>query len=227
MRSRWNFLFLTFCMVLLVGLQQAYHQFQSLFSPVHDMKKQILKTENLYQHEKLKTAILENQFYDFRQEVAEILPEQIPQNKDYKNFKLRSLASVTRKPLEGVDFSSSILERAKDSFRRADYRESISHLKKLQINYPASPHNVEASFFLAESYFLTGQYQDCLDSVDLMMLQYPENELTGFIMLRMGQIFQVKSRFDEAKEVYSSVKRVFADRKDLVNQAEQLLKSVE
>ncbi len=227
MRARANFLFVSFCLVLILGLLQSFHLFQEHFSPVKPMQFQVAQADRLYQHEKLKVAILETQMYDFQQEIAGLLPNNLPQTKDYQNFKIRSLASVVRKPIEGIDSSTSILDRAKDAFRRSDYKDAIGQFNKLQASYPASPQNVEASFFLAESYFLTGQYQECLDGVDLMMLQYPENELTGFIMLRMGQIFQIRSRFDEAKEVYSSIKRVFVDQRDLNQQADQLLKSVE
>ncbi len=81
----------------------------------------------------------------------------------------------------------------------------------------------QAYFFWAESLFLRGEQKACLDVIDQMIDLYPDHDLTGFIMLRMGQILQLRSRTEEASEVYRTVMQSFASNHELHSQAEKLL----
>ena len=59
------------------------------------------------------------------------------------------------------------------------------------------------------------------------LFNYPDNELTGFIMLRMGQIFESRERKNEALEVYRVVMDNFKDSADLKTQAGMLARKLE
>ena len=69
--------------------------------------------------------------------------------------------------------------------------------------------------------------KECLDQIDELIAQYPENKLTGYSMLRMSQIFKSKNRTEETAEVLRIVMKNFASEKGLVSQADELLKSLE
>lgn len=222
-----NFLFVVFCLVLTMGLMQGYFAFQEYFSPHKENLKQIAKLKGELERQHLKVAELESQVVDFQQEVAAQLPalEKLPGTP--KNFQIRNLASITQKPLDAFEMSGPLSERAKSEFRKQDFVAASKTFKELTEKFPTSPQVVEAYFFWAESLFLSSKPQECLDVVEQMLVQYPSHELTGFILLRMGQILQSRNRGDEAKEVYRSVAKSFSGNVELKRQAEQMEKSVQ
>ena len=85
----------------------------------------------------------------------------------------------------------------------------------------------EVLFFQAESLFLLSDYVESLKVMDQLMMQFPQNELTGFIMLRMAQIMQARNQNEKAAEVYSLIMDRFKSSRDLKQQAEKLLASLE
>jgi TolA-binding protein len=172
-------------------------------------------------------SLLETQFLDFRQEVASQLPALKKTEKLPANFQLRSLASVTQKPLNAFEMSGTLSEKARAEFRKGDFNASAKSFAGIVQKFPASPQVIQAYFFWAESLYMSQQQQECLDVVDQMMTQFPDHELTGFIMLRMGQILQQRNRSEEAAEVYRAVGRSFASNHELKVQTERLLKSIE
>jgi TolA-binding protein len=223
--KNWNFLFISFCFALVIGLLQSYNFFQNYFSPVKEIQAQVKSEKKKVEVQKLLTALAQAQLEDFKSSVATILPNKI-NGTDLQSHQLRSLASVV-KDGEPLDLSTVLLEKAKSEFRRGNFKASSKVLKELIQKYPSSPVIVDAYFFAAESFYMNGQSEECLDFVDQMMIQFPENELTGFIMLRMAQIMQSRNQGDEASEVYRIVINNFKGNKDLQKQAEKLLATVE
>lgn len=222
-----NFLFITFCLVLIVGLMQSYSLFKDYFSPHKDNLKKISRLERQVEQKDLKIAELETQMVDFQQEVAAHLPALQRLDKNPVHFQVRTLASVTQKPLEAFQMSGPLSERARAEFRRGEFKSAASSFSELTQKFPGSPQVIQAYFFWAESLFMDGRQQECLDVIDQMMLQFPDHELTGFIMLRMGQVLQSRSRSEEAVEVYKTVAKSFAGNHELKKQAESLASSLE
>jgi TolA-binding protein len=222
-----NFLFVIFCLVLTFGLMQSYQAFQNYFSPYKDDARRIAQLQKQVEEKNLTIAQLENQLVDFQQEVAAQIPALQKIQKTPQTFQLRNLASVTQKPLEGFELSGALSERARAEFRNKDFKGSAQSFSSLTQKFPTSPFVVQAYFFWAESLYMNGQSQECLDVVDQMMLQFPDHELTGFIMLRMGQILQSRSRIEEAAEVFRTVARNFSSNTELKKQSEQLARSLE
>jgi TolA-binding protein len=225
--AKQNFLFITFCMLLIVGLMQSYSVFQEYFSPNKENVKKISQLKREVEQKNLETAELENQMVDFQQEVAAQLPALQKMDKGPRNFQLRSLASVTQKPLDAFEMSGPLSEQARAEFRRGDFKSAAQSFSNLTQKFPLSPIVIQAYFFWAESLFMEGRYQDCLEVVDQMMIQFPEHELTGFIMLRMGQILQTRNRLEEASEVYKTIAKNFSANHELKKQAEKLMTSLE
>lgn len=225
--AKQNFLFLTVCLILLTGIMQAYFVFERHFSPHKDDAQKIAKLSVALEEKNLRIASLESQLVDFQQEIAAQLPALKKLDPSPKTFQLRSLASVMQKPLDAFEMSGSLSEKAKADFRRGDFSAAAKSFAHLTQKYPTSPLVIQAYFFWAESLYLNSRHQECLDVIDQMMTQFPEHELTGFIMLRMGQILQARSRTEEAAEVFKVVGKTFASNTELKVQADKLVKSIE
>ena len=59
-----------------------------------------------------------------------------------------------------------------------------------------------------------------------MLNLYPESELTGFALLRMGKIYEFQDRREDAIDLYQTILRSFPQR-DVAGQASRSLRSVE
>lgn len=217
-------LFITFCLVLLIGILQFYSEVQKYFSPEKELRHHVANLNRDLERQKLKVMVAERQFADYETQVASLLPIDFKGGSS-ENYQARSIASVAsgRVSLKSIDLSSVILARAKSEFQAKNYRQAIVELTELIQTYPASPSLIEAYFFLAESYYLSDRPEDCLAQVDKMMQLFPDSELTGFIMIRMGQILNSRNRREEAIEVFKTIRQEFSYNKDLVKQTDKLL----
>ncbi|MBV2169181.1 MAG: hypothetical protein KUL82_10795, partial [Bdellovibrio sp.] len=74
--------------------------------------------------------------------------------------------------------------------------------------------------------FLKKDFRSSLSEIDTMVTQYPQHDLTGFILLRMGQISELNNQTEEASEIYKTVFKNFKN-EDLKKQAKKLAQSVE
>lgn len=199
--------------------------FNAHFSPEVENQKRIAQLQRQVELKKLQAAELQNQIIDFQQQVALQLPALQRISPSSKNFQLRSLASITQAPTKQFDLSATLLDRGQAQFRDKNFTASAQTFHSLINQFPTSPLVIQAHFFWAESLFLSGEQQKCLDVIDQMIELYPEQELTGFIMLRMGQILQARNRGDEASEVYRAVEQNFASNQELAHQAKEMLQS--
>jgi TolA-binding protein len=205
------------------GLVFFYGEVREHFSPTQLYKIKLTQAENEVVREQMKVQMALAQLQDYQVSVAQVLPESLPRGNDSVSFQVRSIASVNTQSLNGLDTSSVLLERGKSLFRDQKYPEAQQAFQELIKKHPSSPSLVQAYFFKAESYFLTGEYAECLDVVEKMLQHYPSHELTGFILLRQGQIFALRDRGAEALEVFRLVRENFKSNKDLVQQASILM----
>ncbi len=220
-------LFLIFCLSLTLGLQQAYDVFRHHFSGVEELTEQVSQLKQSVEEEQLKRQIALNELERFKQDVASLFPEKKWPKDDAKKYQLRNLASVVLVPQDAlkVDSIAMLMDKAKSEFRKQNFKNSIIILKALKEDYPLTKEAVEVRFLLAESYFLSNQYSQSVVVIDEMMLQFPDHNLTGFIMLRLAQIFQSQNRTDEAREVFNVIEKNFKNQQ-LLQQARKLSKGV-
>jgi TolA-binding protein len=218
-------LFAIFCLVLTLGIMLAHGAIRDHFSDSKELQKEVAYWKEQRERVELKTSLLQDQMRAFQVEVAKTIPEKA----QLQNFDQKNLFSQLRAPASdlGIDLTSAEMERGRKFFREQSYSEAIEIFKELIEKYPSSGKAVEARFLLAESLFLSSQNANCIDQIEVMMTQYPENELTGFIMLRMGQVLQSRNRSVEATEVYRTVVRRFPSSINLKRQAENLIESSE
>lgn len=220
-----NAVFLIFSLSLTVGLVTAYSLFVGYFNGHEQYEARLSLLEKQVQKERLNNSLLTYQIKDFQQTVAQVLPEN---KKLQAHYQMKNLAAVVRVPAseEAVDLSGVLFAKGKRYFNGHEYDKAIREFSQLIEKYPLSSHGVEARFLIAESYFLKKDFRSSLSEIDEMVTQYPQHELTGFILLRMGQISEFNNQSDEASEIYKTVAKNFKN-EELKKQARKLAQSVE
>lgn len=225
-KKQW--LFIVFALVLVVLLSQFNTAVQLHFSGAKEARATAEALKQQLNQEKLKNQVLAYQLQDFKQSVSGMVAGLKPKNPK-EEYNLRTLASISDSQPEGIkiDYSQSMLNQAKEEFKQKYFQRAISKLEELIETYPLSPHVIEAYFLIAESSFLDNDYQKCLEVIDFMMTQYPQHDLTGFLLLRMAEIFNMRRETDNAIEVYRTVVRQFGQNKQLVKIASTQLDKIE
>lgn len=218
-------MFVVFCLCLTVGLLGAYNIFAVFFNGHQEYERRLSSLQKQVDDERFSNSLLTYQLKDFQQSVAQILPEN---KKLQAKYELKNLASSVRSPASEValDLSPVLFEKGKKYFSSKSYDKAVREFEQLAEKYPLSNHTVEARFFIAESYFLKKDFRNCLHEIDAMVSLYPDNDLTGFILLRMGQISEYNNQVEEASEIYHTVLKNFKNEK-LKLQAKKLAQNVE
>lgn len=188
--------------------------FEKTFGDERFLQSELARQDRKTELKKLEIVKLQNQLQDVQTQVAK--------NGGEWAGSMRLPASESQIDLSGVEFQA-----ANKAFKEHDYVKAKKLFHKYIENFPVGEQIVQAHFMLAESLFRSSDLEGCLEVVDIMISQYPENELTGFIMLRMGQIFQVRNRSEEAIEIYEIVNDKFRASKSLAEQSQALLRSVQ
>lgn len=220
MKNQW--IFLIFILCLTIGLQFSYGLFRGHYSDEKELQAALHALREQGERQELRRAMLEGRIQDLQASVYQTLGGKKALTWVEKQWwtSLRGPASVGPIKVEGA----ALLAKAKEEFREKDYQAAVDSLKSHIARYPTSRDVIEAHFLLAEALYLSGQPEASLDLIDQMMSRYPESELTGFIMLRMGQILEKRNRREEAREVYRTVLDQFPRSADLRRQAQALVK---
>ncbi|KHD87332.1 MAG: hypothetical protein OM95_15045 [Bdellovibrio sp. ArHS] len=220
-----NAFFIAFCLSLTVGIVGAYASFVGYFNGHEQYELKLAHLQKQVEKEKFNNSLLTYQLKDFQQTVAQILPDD---KKLQAKYELKNLSSIVRSPAseDSLDLSGVLFEKGKKNFNSRDYDKAIGEFNELLEKYPLSQHVVESHFFIAESYFLKKDYRNSLAQIDSMVTLFPQHELTGFILLRMGQISEFNNQTEEASEIYKTVFKNFKN-DDLKKQARKLAQSVE
>lgn len=218
-------IFLVFCLSLTVFFGGVFTVFTAHFNGHEMYEKRIQSLEHKVAQAEFERTLVDNQLKDFQQSVAQIFPDN---KKLQAHYQMNNLAAVVRAPasVQPLDLSAVLFERGKKYFGSQDYDKAIKEFNRLMSDYPLSPHTVESRFFVAESFFLKKDFKNSLSQIDEMVTQYPDNELTGYILLRMGQISEANNQIEEASEIYQTVMKNFKN-DNLISQAKKLSKNVE
>lgn len=189
-----------------------------------DDKAQFAK---LLKQEKLVQRQLAEELKTYKNYVAQSLPQATRGLKsDREIYAGRTLASVLlRSPevqLLGVG-PEELIAKGKQEFKKKHYKESYKLFKEVSEKFSDSPYIVESFFLQAESAFQNRDYEKYLESTNKMVTLFPENEMTGFLLLRLGQIYESQDRFREADQVYKTIVGSFQNT-ELKKQAELKLR---
>lgn len=211
----------TFILIMLFGIQAVFLTFKGELDGRQELEFELASLKKELEREKAKTEVAYYELESFRQKVALTLPKNIPQ----QNYSIRSIASVVTKtkPLEikaKINFSE-----VKKLYLDQKYEKAAVELKEYTETYPESPFVLEAYYLLAMSYYKSKQPEKALKTVDILVEQFPGSEMTGLGLLVMGDIMKSQERYDDAKEIYNTVKRNFVY-PELKKQAEIKLEEI-
>ncbi|HRK08810.1 MAG TPA: tetratricopeptide repeat protein [Pseudobdellovibrionaceae bacterium] len=209
-----------------VGLRQLASQ------GTHDRDALIRQLEVAQQaraQAELREQLALQQVRELGTQVATVLPAQYRSiAKDARTYQARAIASVTNAPeLElKIERASSLLERAKADFRAQNFETSNKRLSDLIRSYPDSIHGPEARFLLVEGLYRSRDFETCIETIEEMLRLYPESELTGFALLRLAKIYELRDRMEDAADVYRSILQNYPQN-EIKMQAKMALKRVD
>ena len=78
---------------------------------------------------------------------------------------------------------------------------------------------------LAEAYYQLKDYERSIDAIDYLMQQFPEHVLTGYSLIRLGKIYEIHDRTEDAILAYGLIRERF-QQKDLIRQASAMLEGL-
>lgn len=213
-------LFLILVSCLTAGFVYFFGKFKEHYSDELFTALELSKHERLLQQKELELQVARQQMFDFEQSVIAGLP------KEGKSFvALRSqFRAPASEPL--VDLSEAILKKGQELFNAGDYKEAIASFKEFEEKHPTSLLVPKAIFLRAEAEFKSSQFESFLETCDMMLTHYPENEFTGFLMVRMAQVYEFRKRVPEAKRIYTAVMGQFKN-PQLKEQARRSLEILE
>lgn len=222
--------FLSLILTLTVIWMQIYARSREIFNGVSEYKSEISRLKAAQENENLEFAMQREQFIEFRQSVAALMPGVLREKGlDKEGYPFRSLAStIARSESEQVRtaIAKTLFERGKLHFRNEEFEKASRVFRQVIDRYGFSPYVAESYFLLTESQFKLNQLEECITVVQQMVELFPQHELTGFAMVRLGRIYEIQKRNDEAIDIYKTVLRSFPQR-DVASQAKASLKSVD
>ncbi len=184
--------------MLFAGLIWSYGLFNSYFAASPDSTWKFEKIQKELVKLNQEKALLAFQFEDFRQNAAIHWPE--ARKKNY-----RWPASIT------IDLSTTIYEKGRQLFQEKKWDESRALFDQLLTDFPYSKWVTEAQYYSCEIQFQIRDFKSTTDCVDRMVEMFPESALTGFQLMRLGQVHEINGHIVEAIEVYRIVRDQFQE----------------
>ena len=223
-----NTVFLTFSMMIVTLLILAHALFRETLSPVNRLEVKVEQLEKQKRESDFHAQLAQSRLADYQQDVATLLPSVLNSKTadDAKSYPLRQMASVVTEP-DGfaMERASGLMEKGKELFRDHDYEKSSRIFNQVINKYPDSAHLPEAFFLRAESQYMTKDFEAAIVSIEKMVDVFPDNELTGYALLRLGNIFEAQDRLEDASDIYRALIANFRQA-EIQKQASLSLKSV-
>lgn len=224
-----NAVFALFVIVLTMGFSQVFRVFRDSLQEEGFEQHRRAQLEKEIEQEKLRTQIVQMQLKEFQGQVAQILPplsrQALSQKSDYGLSKLQFSSRIPASQEQLVE-DRWAFQSAKSDFLAKKYAEASEKFFQFLRRYPASPDAMEAKFLLAETYFQLNRLEQSLEVSRLMLQQYPEHPMTGYVLLRVGQIMEMRRRPQEAAEIYRSIISEFPAEKQLLKQVRKSLEDL-
>jgi TolA-binding protein len=222
--------FLSFILVLALAWTEMYWATADHFNGIREYKQKTAQLRAEIKEERLKTKLAKEEFLEFRQDVATLMPQVLPvAGKGEEGYPLRNLAAVLAVPASDKVRSvviKSMFEHGQELFRKKKYEESNKVFKQFIEKYSYSERTPEAYFLWLDGAFKLGDYRQCVDLAHEMVELFPGTELTGFALLRLGKIYEMQGRAEDAVDIYKTVLRSYAQR-DVASQAKASLRGVD
>lgn len=226
--------FIVFILALTVGLVEVKAFFKTYFSEADALRDRVVQLDKRFRQENLRRELAAHQLAEFRQEVGRLLPGVIDSKSQNNNsYNLRNLASIVLSPTRNlrsemaIERSEILFERAKKDFKNNQFGDATKIFIRIVEQFPDSVNAVEAYFLLAESQFRSDDLDGCVRTLNSMITLFPESQLTGYGLLRLGKIYEGQDRFEDAALIYRTIGHSFKEDQKLVDLARVSLKAVE
>ena len=205
--------FIILTLVITTGMFSVYTGLKSYYSSDQYRSKEVVQLKSQVQKEKFLKLLAKHQLIDFQQGVAQVLPEVIKKSGSGENgYPLRTLASVVYDSSGDelrARMSLVMLKRLKKKFKEGLYSETLKEARKFLHSYPYSAEIVEVYYLKAESQFHMQLLDQCVQTVHHMIELFPDHELTGHALLRVGRIYEFQDRHEEAMAMYKLIMKSF------------------
>ena len=213
-------------MVLLLGLMQLYSKARHHFSGLEQTRAELVRVQQELGRQRMVAELANFERELLRQEAATVVAKLDLKNQDYPTRQLASVLTVGSHESLSLDSGQLLMKRAKKDFSNGHFVKSAETLERLIQEFPTAPFSAEGYFLASESRFQLKDFEKCISLVEDMVKLFPENELTGYALLRAAAVFRKRERLDDAAEMYRIVLGSFADA-NLQKQAKTLLKEIE
>lgn len=222
--------FLSFILVLTAGWMQFYSAAREAYNGVSELEEKLVRTQEQAKVREVDLAMEREQFLEFRQYVATLMPEVLKEKgKGLEGYPYRSLASViTKNESQAVRATivKTLFERGKTHFREKSYSKAVKVFRQVIDKYGFSPWVAESYFLMAESYFQENELEECARAIRQMVELFPQNELTGFALVRLGRVYELQNRSEDAVDIYKAVVRSYPQR-EVAAQAKASLRGLD
>ena len=214
--------FALFNFVLAVLMMTGFFAFQHKFSGIDELRLQLAQTQQALEDETAQKQIALYQLEEFRQTVASHVPGVLKEN---DNYAVRTIASLSLPPEEELRVRppSDVFKEAKQRYLDGKGNQARLRLQNFIEDYPMHPSVIEAHFLLTKSLYDSGEYEQSLRYVDLMVKRYPHHELTGYALMLSAERFLAQERYKDAEYIYRMIRKNFGHHKELSLEAQKYL----
>lgn len=206
------------CLLIVLGLTMVYYKSENYFDRQQLLSEMPKDNSERLEEKEFELRVAKAQLEAVKSETLAVLEKEstLPAN----SLALQNLRSQLRSPasIPQIDMSLLELEKIKKAFRDKNYFEVVEMAEEFLDRNSQSVVVPEVSFFASESYFLNKQYDKAITSIEKMTNLFPEHIMTGYALLRLGQISEKADQPDEAISIYKIIKDQFKD-KNLVEEA--------
>lgn len=211
-------LFVQFCLLIVLGLTALFFKSENYFDHQHLLANHPKDNSELLEKKEFELRVVRSQLDEVKAETLAVLEKDahVPEN----SLAMQSLRSQLRGPASVPEIDMSLLEaeKIKKAFREKNYFE-VAELSEKFLNKNSQSIMVpEVTFFASEAYYLNHQYDRAVNSIEQMTAQFPEHIMTGYALLRLGQISEKADQNSEALSIYKIIQNQFKD-KGLLDEA--------
>lgn len=221
--------FLITALVTLFFWQWAFFSFDREFNGLSDAHREISQLKKTIERSNVRTEVVQWRFDLFKQEIAKNAPSMMKAIPVENQPQARGLASVAQAAPEEflmlAQFEASI-DDLRGLFEKHRYKDVIRKAKNILELNPVSPSMVVVYFMLAEAYYQDHNLEECFSVAQQMIQLFPEEEKTGFVLLRVGLFLKEKNRLEEARNMFSLVNHAFSHSEELRLKSEKMLASL-
>lgn len=102
-------------------------------------------------------------------------------------------------------------QAAFELLKQQQYDDAATAFKQFLATYPDSQLADNAQYWLAESYYVTGQFDQALREFQVVIQEHPRSSKVADALLKMGYCNYELKRWDAAREVLTRVRTEFPD----------------